>query len=87
MANAKNEQPADEAMKAAAGATEAYYAEQGAKSLENAKTMGEPVKVSLINKTAVRFIKDHGFFKKGHTQEVSDVALAIYEKAKAIEKL
>lgn len=72
---------------AAAGGTKEYFEEQGAKSKSNRSQGGEDVKVSLTNKTLVRFKKDHGFFKKGHEQEVSDVALAIYEKAGVVEKL
>lgn len=82
----KNE-PEPEAKAAAAGKTTEYFEEQGEKSLENRKAGGSDVTVSLTNKTLVRFTKDHGYFKKGHEQEVSDVALAIYEKAKVIEKL
>ena len=70
-----------------AGKTKEYFEEQGEKSKENRSKGGEDVKASLTNKTMVRFTKDHGFFKKGHEQEVSDVALAIYEKAKAVEKI
>ena len=69
------------------GAAQEYYDAQGAKSKENKSNGGEEVKVSLTNKTKVRFIKDFGFMKKGDEQEVSDVALAIYEGKKVIEKL
>jgi len=72
---------------AAAGKTEEYFVEQGAKSKSNLSQGGKEVEISLINKTLVRFTKNFGFIKEGHEQEVSDVALAIYEKAKVIEKL
>lgn len=71
----------------AAGATQEHFQEQGQKSKENRTNGGEDVKVSLTNKTKVRFTADFGHMKKGHEQEVSDVALAIYEKAKVVEKI
>lgn len=70
-----------------AGLTEKHFQEQGKKSKENRSNGGEDVKVSLINKTKIRFKEDFGFMKKGHVQEVSDTALAIYEKAGVIEKI
>lgn len=78
---------AEKANSGAAGATEKHFQEQGQKSKENRANGGEDVKVSLTNKTKVRFTADFGFIKKGHEQEVSDVALAIYEKAKVVEKI
>lgn len=82
-------QVAKDAAKAdkSAGATKAFYDKKGAETLENYKTGGSAAVVNLTNKTAVKFIEDFGFFKKGHVQEVSDVALAIYESNKVIKKL
>lgn len=70
-----------------AGAVQAFYNEQGAKTLENHQKRGNPVTVNLTNKTVIEFTEDFGFFKKGDSQEVSDVALAIYEKAGVVNKL
>ncbi len=70
-----------------AGATQRYYDEQGAKTLKNHQKRVNPVTVDLTRKTLVEFTEDFGFFKKGASQEVSDVALAIYEKAGVITKL
>ncbi len=84
---AKNDQPTASEMEAAQGKTAEYFEEQGKKSKENKAQGGKEVEVSLTNKTFVRFTKNHGFFKKGHEQEVSDVAFAIYDKAGVIEKL
>ena len=69
------------------GVAKEYFETQGAKSKENKSSGGKEVEVSLTNKTAVRFTEDFGFMKKGDVQEVSDVALAIYEGKKVIEKL
>ncbi len=84
---AKAEKGTEKAKDASAGKTKEYFEEQGEKSKKNRSQGGEDVKVSLTNKTLVRFKANHGFFKKGHEQEVSDVALAIYEKAGVVEKL
>lgn len=83
----KKDQPEPSDIAAAAGKTQEYYEEQGAKSKHNLSQGGKEVEVSLTNKTLVRFTKNFGFLKKGHEQEVSDVAYAIYEKAGVIEKL
>jgi len=65
-----------------------YFSEQGAKSRKQRSEGGDDVKVSLVNMTNVRFTEDFGeHIKKGHEQQVSDVALAIYEKAGVIEKI
>lgn len=85
--SAKETKAVDENVAKAAGITKEYFDEQGAKSLENKRNGGEEVKVSLTNKTIVEFTEDFGYFKKGHIQEVSDVALAIYEKKKVIKKV
>ena len=83
----KNE-PTAEVIEKPAGATEAYFDSMGEKSQENKKNGGEEVKVSLTNKTLVRVKQDYGFFKAGHVQEFSDVALAIHEKGGMVfEKL
>jgi len=72
----------------AAGVTQAYFKEQAAKTIENRKKGGEDVKISLTNKTAVRFVKDFGkHLKEGDEMEISDMALAVYEKAGVIEKI
>jgi hypothetical protein len=86
-AKTKKDQPDETDLAAAAGKTAEYFEEQGAKSKENKSAGGSEVVVSLTNKTMVRFTKNHGYFKKGHEQEVSDVAYAIYDKARVIEKL
>jgi len=66
----------------AAGITHAYFKEQAAKTAENRSKGGEDVKISLTNKTNVRFTKDFGkHLKEGDEMEISDMALAIYEKA------
>lgn len=83
----KKDAPEPSDIAAAAGKTEEYFAEQGAKSKSNLSQGGKEVEVSLTNKTLVRFTKNFGFLKKDHVQEISDVALAIYEKAGVIEKL
>lgn len=70
-----------------AGAVKEFYDKKGAETLENFKTGGTAATVNLTNKTEVEFIADHGFFKKGHRQEVSDVALEIYTTAGVIKKL
>ena len=69
------------------GVAKEYFDAQGAKSKENRSNGGKEVEVSLTNKTNVRFIKDFGFMREGDVQEVSDVALAIYESKKVIEKI
>lgn len=48
---------------------------------------GKSPKLSLTKKTKVEFTKDHGFMKKGDTQYISDIAVAVYEKAKCIKKI
>lgn len=70
-----------------AGAVKEFYDKKGAETLENYKKGGNPATVNLTNKTLVEFTEDFGFFKKGHTQEVSDVALAIYEGKSVVKKL
>ena len=70
-----------------AGLTEKHFQEQGAKSKANIANGGKEVVVSLTNKTMVRFTKDFGHMKENHKQEVSDLALAIYEKAGVVEKI
>ena len=69
------------------GIAKEYFDAQGAKSKENRANGGKEVEVSLVNKTLVRFTKNFGFMKAGEVQEVSDIALAIYEGKKVIEKL
>ncbi len=64
-----------------------FYAEKGQESLENLQKGGKEVIVSLTNTTKVEFIKDFGFIKKGHIQEVSDVALEIYSREDVVKKL
>jgi len=70
-----------------AGAVKEYYDKKGAETLENYKKGGNPVTVNLTNKTLVEFTEDYGHFKKGQSQEVSDVALAIYESKGVVKKL
>jgi hypothetical protein len=70
-----------------AGAVKEFYDKKGAETIENYKTGGSAKTVNLTNKTSVKFTEDYGFFKKGHVQEVSDVALAIYEGKGVIKKL
>lgn len=69
------------------GSTKEFYDKKGAETLENYKKGGTATVVNLTNKTLVEFTEDFGFFKKGHKQEVSDVALAIYEGKSVIKKL
>lgn len=72
----------------AAGLTHEFYKEQAAKSVQNRLKGGEDVKLSLTNKTPVRFTRDFGkHLKEGDEMEISDMALAVYEKASAIEKI
>lgn len=85
--SAKDVKEVDANVKEAAGITKEYFDEQGQKSKENRSNGGEDVKISLTNKTLVKFTKDFGFFKAGHVQEVSDAAFAIYDKKKVVEKL
>jgi len=64
-----------------------YLKEQAEKSIKNRQTGGEDVKISLTNKTPVRFTRDFGkHLKAGDEMELSDMAVAIYEKAGVIEK-
>lgn len=70
-----------------AGAVKEFYDKKGAETLENYQKGGTAAIVNLTNKTLVEFTEDFGFFKKGHKQEVSDVALAIYEGKNVIKKL
>lgn len=72
----------------AGGVTAAYFNEQAKKSAENRAKGGDDVKVNLVRKNNVRFTKDFGkHFKEGDEIEgISDVALAIYEKAGVVEK-
>lgn len=87
MADIKNKSEAKE-VNEAAGVTKAYYEEQGEKSRKNRANGGEDVKISLTNKTLVRFTKDFGkHLKEGDEMEVSDMAFAIYQKAGVIEKV
>lgn len=83
----KKDAPEQSDLDKAAGITEEYFEEQGAKSRENKSKGGSEVVVSLTNKTLVRFKENFGFIKAGHEQEISDVAFAIYDKAGVIEKL
>lgn len=83
----KKDAPEQSDLDKAAGITEEYFDEQGAKSKSNKSNGGSEVVVSLINKTLVRFTENFGFIKKGHEQEVSDVAYAIYDKKGVIVKL
>jgi len=70
------------------GLVRAYLNEQAAKTVENRQKGGEDVKISLTNKTLVRFTKDFGkHLKAGDEMELSDMAVAIYEKAGVIEKI
>lgn len=78
---AKKDEPTASEMNAAAGATEDFYKEQGAKSQENRKNGQEDVKFNLTNKTRIKVLENHGFMKAGTTHELSDVALAIHDKA------
>jgi len=72
----------------AAGLTAAYYSEQAKQSVKNRTAGGDDVKISLTNKTKVRFTKDFGkHLKEGDEMAISDMALAIYEKAGVIEKI
>jgi len=65
-----------------------YLNEQAAKTVKNRQTGGEDVKISLTNKTLVRFTKDFGkHLHAGDEMELSDMAVAIYEKAGVIEKI
>lgn len=82
---AKNTQNTD--TDKSAGATKEFYDKKGAETLENYKKGGTPVTVNLTNKTLIEFTEDFGHFKKGQSQEVSDVALAIYESKSVIKKL
>lgn len=83
----KAKKDAEKGSSKSAGVTEKHFQEQGEKSKENRSNGGEDVKVSLTNKTMVEFTKDFGHMTKGHKQEVSDVALAIYEKAGVVKKI
>lgn len=68
-------------------ATKEFYDEKAQQTRENLSKGGEPVTVDLVNKTRVQFTKDFGHIKKGHIQEVSDVAFGIYDKKGVIKKL
>jgi hypothetical protein len=70
-----------------AGAVKEFYDKKGAETLENYKKGGSAATVNLTNKTLIEFTEDFGHFKKGQSQEVSDVALAIYEGKGVIKKL
>ncbi len=71
----------------AKGAVQEFFDEKGEETRQNLLKGGSPVIVNLTNKTEVEFVSDYGFFKKGQRQEVSDVALAIYQKKGVVKKL
>lgn len=87
--DAKVAKDAKDASKAdkSAGATLEYYEKKGKETLENYSKGGKAATVDLTNKTLVEFTEDFGYFKKGQSQEVSDVALAIYQDKKVVKKL
>lgn len=88
MANKKDQETEVVTANEAAGVTKEYFDEQAEKSRKNRANGGEDVKISLTNKTLVRFTKNFGkHLKKGDEMEISDQALAIYEKKGVIEKL
>lgn len=64
-----------------------YFEEKGAESAQNIAKGGKEVSISLTNKNNVEFIKDYKGIKKGHVQEVSDVAFEIYKKAGVVKKV
>lgn len=69
------------------GIVKEYFDAKGKQSVENRTKGGEDVEINLVNKTTVEFIKDFGFIKKGHVQDVSDVAYDIYNAKGVIKKL
>lgn len=72
----------------AAGIVKEYFEEKGAESAENRRKGGDDVKISLTNRTLVEFTSDFGkHLKKGDRMEISDQALAIYEKKGVVKKL
>ena len=67
---------------------EKHFQEKGNQSKENLSKGGKEVVISLINKVNVEFTKDFGdHIKAGHTQEVSETAFEIYNKAGVVKKL
>lgn len=54
---------------------------------KEAKDNGKDIVISLTNKRKVEFTKDYGFMRIGHTQEVSDQAFEIYNKAGVIKEV
>lgn len=90
MSEAKNKSAQDtvSAENEAAGVSKAKIEQLAEKSKENRKNGGEDVKVSLTNRTNVRFTKNFGkHLKKGDEMEVSDLALQIYSDKGVIEKI
>jgi predicted transcriptional regulator len=86
MAEAANK--ADEKATVDKNPVQAFFDEKGKETAENLAKQGSPVKISLTNKTMVEFTKDYGkHIKKGHKQEVSDVAFEIYNKAGVVKKV
>ena len=68
-------------------AVKEFYDSKGAETAENYSKGGKAATVDLTNKTLVEFTQDFGYFKKGQTQEVSDVAFAIYNGKGVVKKL
>lgn len=66
---------------------EDFYNKKGEETAENISKGGKEKTISLTDKINVEFIKDFGFFKKGHVQEVSAVAFEIYNDKKVVKKL
>lgn len=67
---------------------EKHFQEKGKQTKENLSSGGKEVLISLTNKVNVEFTKDYGdHIKAGHTQEVSETAFEIYNKAGVVKKL
>jgi len=81
------EQVKIEVKKETIGIVNEFYEKAGAQTIENLKNNRDPKTINLTNKISGRITKDFGSFKKGHEQEFSEVAYAIYEAKKVIEKI
>lgn len=61
--------------------------EKAAQSAKNRAGGGKDVEVSILDTVKVRFTKDYGKMKKGHTQSISPLAYEVYDKNSCVEKI
>ncbi len=87
MAKAEDLKEKNEIVEGGKSDVQQFFDEKGEETQSNLSKGGSPVVINLVNKTMIEFTENYGFFKKGHKQEVSDVALAIYQKKGVVKKL